>query len=50
MKKIVYLIPGLGESHLKQKGWSKVAKLFEINRIKPVHITIDWDKNTQSRF
>jgi len=50
MKKIVYLIPGFGESHIKQKGWSKVAKLFEINGIEPFHINIDWDKNTPSRF
>jgi pimeloyl-ACP methyl ester carboxylesterase len=50
MKKIAYLIPGLGESHVKQKGWSKVANLFESNGIKSVHITIDWDKNNPSCF
>lgn len=50
MKKIIYLIPGFGESHIKEKGWSKVAKLFEVNGFNPVHITIDWDKTTPSSF
>lgn len=50
MKRIVYLIPGYGESHLKEKGWNKVAKLFESKGITPVHININWNKNSPERF
>lgn len=45
MNKIVYIIPGNGESHTKQKGYVKLEKLFKKNGITPVHVEMDWDKN-----
>jgi hypothetical protein len=29
MKKIAYIIPGYCESHLRQRGYNKVAKFFK---------------------
>ncbi len=50
MKKIVYLVPGYGESHLKERGWSKVAKLFESKGITPIHVNINWKETSPERF
>jgi pimeloyl-ACP methyl ester carboxylesterase len=50
MRKIVYLVPGYGESHLKERGWSKVAKLFEAKGITPIHVDINWKRNSPERF
>jgi hypothetical protein len=42
MKKVVYIIPGYGESHLKQKGYNKIAEMFKGSGITPIHVDIDW--------
>ncbi len=43
MEKIAYIIPGYEESHLKQKGYNKIANFFKAKGIKPIHIKIKWD-------
>lgn len=50
MKKIAYIIPGYRESHLRQRGYNKIAKFFEERRIEPIHVEIDWEKNNSKRF
>ncbi|HWC57751.1 MAG TPA: alpha/beta hydrolase [Candidatus Paceibacterota bacterium] len=50
MKKIVYIIPGYCQSHLKQKGYNKIAKLFEGHGIQTVHVEMQWKKNNPQRF
>ncbi|MEI6479995.1 MAG: hypothetical protein WCO12_00525 [bacterium] len=48
--KIAYIIPGYNESHLKQRGYNKVAKLFEESGVTPIHVEIDWKHNNPNRF
>ena len=48
--KIAYIIPGYNESHLKQRGYNKVAKLFEGSGITPIHVEIDWEHSNPKRF
>ncbi|MES2470845.1 MAG: hypothetical protein V4526_01265 [Patescibacteria group bacterium] len=50
VKKIAYIIPGYSESHLRQRGYHKVAKFFEERGIEPVHVDIEWKKNNPKRF
>ncbi|MFA6094741.1 MAG: hypothetical protein WC757_02530 [Candidatus Paceibacterota bacterium] len=50
MKKIAYIIPGYGESHLKQRGYNKVAKFFEARGVTPIHVEIGWGRNKPERF
>lgn len=50
MKKIAYIIPGYCESHLRQKGYNKVASFFEERGIEAIHVDIDWEKNSPKRF
>lgn len=50
MKKIVYIIPGYCESHLKQRGYNKIAKFFEECDIESIHVEIDWKKTIPERF
>lgn len=50
MKKIVYIIPGYCESHLRQRGYNKVATFFEEQGIEPIHIEIDWERGDPKRF
>ncbi|HEY4483725.1 MAG TPA: hypothetical protein VI752_00930 [Candidatus Paceibacterota bacterium] len=50
MKKIAYIIPGYGESHLRQRGYNKIAKFFEMAGIDPIHVEIDWEKNNPKKF
>jgi pimeloyl-ACP methyl ester carboxylesterase len=50
MKRIAYIIPGHGESHLRQKGYGKIAKLFEAQGITPVQVNIDWDAHKPAEF
>lgn len=50
MKRIAYIIPGLGESHTRQKGYDKIAKFFEAQGITPVHVEIDWHAKKPARF
>ncbi|MBU6500950.1 MAG: alpha/beta hydrolase [Patescibacteria group bacterium] len=42
MKKIAYIIPGYGESHLRQRGYNKIAKFFEMRGIIPIQVDINW--------
>ena len=50
MKRIAYIIPGYGESHLRQRGYNKVAKFFEERGIEPIHVEIDWEKRNPKKF
>lgn len=50
MKKIAYIIPGYCESHLKQRGYNKIANFFEERDIEPIHVKIDWKKTSPERF
>lgn len=50
MKKIAYIIPGYCESHLRQRAYNKVAKFFKEHGIQPIHVDIEWKKNTPERF
>lgn len=50
MKKIAYIIPGYCETHLKQRGYKKVAKLFENTGAEVVHVEIDWKRKSPERF
>ena len=50
MKKIAYILPGYGESHLRQAGYRKVAKMFEVAGIEPVHVDIDWNYAKPAKF
>jgi esterase/lipase len=50
MKKVAYLIPGYCESHLKQRGYNKVAKIFEEHGIQPIHVDISWRQNSPEKF
>jgi pimeloyl-ACP methyl ester carboxylesterase len=49
-EKVVFMIPGFGESHLKQRGYNKVAKIFQNQNITPVHIEIGWFKTKPYKF
>jgi len=42
MNKVAYIIPGLGESHLKQTGYKKIGRAFEERGIKAVQVKIKW--------
>lgn len=48
--KIVYIIPGYGESHKRQGGYNKVAKFFNAQGIKAIHIKINWHKQKPRSF
>ncbi|MDZ4231277.1 MAG: hypothetical protein U1C52_00590 [Patescibacteria group bacterium] len=49
-KKIAYIIPGYCESHLRQRGYNKIAKFFEEYGIEPIHVDIDWKQSSPERF
>ncbi|PIR44068.1 hypothetical protein COV23_01805 [Candidatus Wolfebacteria bacterium CG10_big_fil_rev_8_21_14_0_10_31_9] len=48
--RIVFIIPGFLESHLKQKGYNKIAEFFKERNIKPVHVNIDWISKKPYKF
>ena len=50
MKKIVYIIPGYGESHKRQAGYDKVADMFRKKGIEPIHIEINWRSGKRQPF
>lgn len=50
MKKIAYIIPGYCESHTRQRGYNKIAKLFETQGIEAVHVDIDWKRKSPEHF
>ena len=50
MKKIVYIIPGYGESHLKQRAYNKIAKIFQDYNINPVQVEINWGGKSPASF
>ena len=50
MKKVAYILPGYRESHLKQKGYGKVARFFEEKGIEPIHVNIKWKQNSEELF
>ncbi len=50
MNKTAYIIPGCFESHLRQRGYNKVAKFFEEQGVHPIHVDIDWKKHNPKRF
>jgi dipeptidyl aminopeptidase/acylaminoacyl peptidase len=50
MSKIAYIIPGHGESALKQRVYKKVGTMFESRGIKPVYVEIDWQYHNPARF
>ncbi len=50
MKKVAYIIPGYGESHLRQSGYNKVAKFFKEQGITPIHVQINWKYKKPARF
>ena len=41
--KIVYIIPGHGETHLRQRVYGKVGKIFAGRGITPTQVEIDWN-------
>ena len=49
-KKIAYILPGYGESHLRQAGYRKVAKMFETAGIEAVHVDVDWHYAKPAKF
>ncbi len=50
MEKIVYIIPGYGETHLSRKAYGKLAKAFESRGIMPIHVKINWHARKPRRF
>lgn len=50
MKKIAYIVPGLGESHKRQPGYDKVAAMFRKRGIRPIHIEMNWHSKTPRPF
>ena len=50
MKRVAYILPGYRESHLKQGGYTKMAKFFEAQGITPVHVEIDWRRQKPERL
>ncbi len=50
MQRIVYIITGYEESHTKQKGYGKIAKLFEEVGFNVVHVNIDWHAKKPAQF
>jgi len=50
VKKVAYIIPGYEQSHLKQRGYNKVAKFFAARNITPVHVEIDWHGQQPATF
>ena len=48
--KIAYIIPGYNESHSKQRGYNKIAKLFEESGVTPVRVEIDWKHSDPKCF
>ena len=50
MKEIVYIIPGYGESHARQKGYNNVSKFFEERGITPIHVEIPWHTKKPRQF
>lgn len=50
MQKSVYIIPGYGESYLRQSGYKKVAKLFKAYGIIPIHVPVHWKKKGPEKF
>jgi pimeloyl-ACP methyl ester carboxylesterase len=50
MERIVYIIPGFGESHARQKSYRKVAALFAKAGFTVVHVNIDWHHQTPREF
>lgn len=49
MAKIVYIIPGFGES-VKLKGYQKIINSFKLKGFKPVTIKIDWNYKVLSDY
>ena len=50
MKKVVYIIPGYGETHLKQRSYKKIAQKYIAQGIEPIYVSIDWHKSTPENF
>jgi pimeloyl-ACP methyl ester carboxylesterase len=50
MKRIAYIIPGHEETHLKQRGYDKVANFFTDKGIEPIHVEIDWHNTNPADF
>jgi pimeloyl-ACP methyl ester carboxylesterase len=50
MKKIVYIIPGYGESHTRQKGYDRVGRFFKERGIAPIYIEIPWHIKKPHQF
>ncbi len=50
MKKVAYIIPGYGETHLRQRSYKKIAQKCIAQGIEPIYILIDWHKSTPENF
>jgi len=50
MKKVVYIIPGYGDSGPKDPDYLKVSKIFEDKGIAPIYVKIHWTRKKKSRF
>ncbi|MFZ2049015.1 MAG: hypothetical protein WAV25_01835 [Minisyncoccia bacterium] len=49
-KRIVYIIPGLGESYKTRRAYKTIARMFMARGISPIHVDIDWDRNSKILF
>lgn len=50
MKKVAYIVPGYGETHLRQRSYKKIAQKCISNGIEPIYISIDWHKGDPENF
>ena len=50
MKKVAYIIPGYDKSHLRQRGYNKVAKFFEEQGVEVIHVDIKWEYKNVKKF
>jgi len=50
MIKVAFIIPGYGESHKKQSGYTEIAKFFANKNILPIQVEIDWEIKKKKNF
>lgn len=50
MKKVVYVIPGYGGTCSKNRGYKKLANVFQQYGIEPIGIDINWGKKRKERL